>query len=200
MSGCYANFLFHPCYLCLTETQITQIALIRLLAKTITRAASGSDLELVSGLVLHSEKEKAQAPECPRVTALGLAPDWEMDSEPVLESEPAPDWGLALELVMESDSVQALADLVALGFGIAAGFETSVPVAAGVRCRERRPRATLRAGANEHCIVAPGTDVSVRRSPDLRARIETIVGAVVVSAGVVVAPVGISPTWNATAV
>jgi len=74
-------------------------------------------------------------------------------------------------------------------------------VAAGVRCRERRLRATLRVGPKEHSIVDPGTDVSVKRSRDLRARMETIVGAVagvVAAAGVV--PVATSPIWSATAV
>jgi hypothetical protein len=60
---------------------------------------------------------------------------------------------------------------------------------------------------NEHCIVAPGTEVSVRRSPDLRARMETVVGvaadpaAIVAAAPVVAAVAGpVSPVCNATAV
>jgi hypothetical protein len=61
--------------------------------------------------------------------------------------------------------------------------------------------ATLRDGEKEHGIVEPGTDVSVRRLPDLRARIDTIVGAVVVA---VAAPVAVaaatSPVCKATAV
>jgi len=63
-------------------------------------------------------------------------------------------------------------------------------------------RATLREDEKEHGIVAPGTEVSVRRLPDLRARNETICGGVVVAAPavVVVAVVGTSPVCNATAV
>jgi hypothetical protein len=76
--------------------------------KTITPAGVGSDLELASGLV--SDSEKAQAPEYPKVTALESAPDWERDSELVLELERAPGWELVSELAMESDSVQALAE------------------------------------------------------------------------------------------
>ena len=87
-------------------------------------------------------------------------------------------------------------------------METSVPVAAGVRCRERRVLATLRVGENEHGIAEPGTDVSVRRLPDLCARMETVIGDVVVAApvaGVVgVAPaagvIDMSPVCSATAV
>jgi hypothetical protein len=65
----------------------------------------------------------------------------------------------------------------------------------------------LRAGVNEHCIVAPGTEVNVKRSPDLRARIETVVGvaaappAIVAAAPVVAAVAGpVSPVCKATAV
>lgn len=80
-----------------------------------------------------------------------------------------------------------------------AGLATVVPAAAGV-CRERR--AILRDDENEHGIVAPGTDVNVRRLPDLCARNETICGGVAAAAPavVVVAPVGTSPVCNATAV
>ena len=78
--------------------------------KTITPAGVGSDLVLVSGLVLQSEMVQVQG--CLMVSALGSAPDWEMDSERVLESEPAPGSDLALEraMAMESDSVPALAE------------------------------------------------------------------------------------------
>jgi hypothetical protein len=54
---------------------------------------------------------------------------------------------------------------------------------------------------NEHCIVEPGTDVSVKRLPDLRARIETIVGGGGVEAAAPVAGVvATSPVCKATAV
>jgi hypothetical protein len=59
----------------------------------------------------------------------------------------------------------------------------------------------LRDDENEHGIVAPGTDDSVRRLPDLRARSETICGGAAVAApAVVVAVVGTSPVCSATAV
>ena len=113
------------------------------------------------------------------------------------------------------------------GSGIAVGFDTSVSVVAGVRWRERRPRAVLRVGVNEQHIAAPAAGVSVKRSPERRARMETIIGVavaptvvpvaagvvpvvavvvVVVAPGVVVAPVPaivpapVSPACNATAV
>jgi hypothetical protein len=59
---------------------------------------------------------------------------------------------------------------------------------------------------NEHGIVAPGTEVNVRRPPDLRARKETVVGVaagpVMVAAAPVVAAVAgpVSPVCKATAV
>ena len=53
---------------------------------------------------------------------------------------------------------------------------------------------------NEHSMIEPGTDVSVKRSPDLRARMETTAGAAAVVVVVVVGPVATSPAWNATAV
>lgn len=76
---------------------------------------------------------------------------------------------------------------------------TSVPVASGVACRERlRP---ARVGVNEQRIVEPAAGVSVKRLPERRARIETIIGAVpmptvvpiaaVVPVAAVVAPVGV---------
>ena len=72
---------------------------------------------------------------------------------------------------------------------------TSVPVAAGV-VWFRLFRAMFRDGMNEHFIVVPPTDVSVSRLPLFRARIETTVGVVMVSAapfavGAVV-PVGVA--------
>lgn len=89
------------------------------------------------------------------------------------------------------------------GSGIVVGFDTSVPVAAGVRWRERRPRA-VRVGVNEQRIAAPAAGVSVKRSPERRARMETIIGvadaptvvpvaAVVAPAGAVVAAVVVAP-------
>jgi len=93
-----------------------------------------------------------------------------------------------------------------VGAGAVAGAETSVPVATGVRERERRLFATFRVGINEHCIVAPGTEVNVKRSPDLRACMETVVGVaagpVMVAAAAVVAAVAgpVFPVCNATAV
>jgi hypothetical protein len=75
----------------------------------------------------------------------------------------------------------------------AAGFETSVPVAAGVLCL--RLLATFRVGPNAHFIVEPGAGVSIKRLPDLRARIETIIGGVVTAGAAPVAGVtAISPT------
>jgi hypothetical protein len=59
----------------------------------------------------------------------------------------------------------------------------------------------LRVGENEHCIAEPAAGISVRLLPRLRARSETIVGAVApVVAVAVAAPVGTSPVCNATAV
>ena len=52
-----------------------------------------------------------------------------------------------------------------------AGVVTVAPVAAAF-CRERRELP----GVNEHRIVLPGTDVSVKRLPEWRARNETICG------------------------
>ncbi|HAF13329.1 MAG TPA: hypothetical protein DCK99_06435 [Blastocatellia bacterium] len=46
-----------------------------------------------------------------------------------------------------------------------------------LRCRARAPRDEP-AGVNEQTCVAPGTVVSVNRSPDFLARIDTIMGAV----------------------
>jgi hypothetical protein len=74
-------------------------------------------------------------------------------------------------------------DGVVVGTGAVAGAATSVPVAAGVRwCL--RPRAIV-AGVNEHFMAAPGAAVNVKRSPLLRARMETICGVIMVD-GVVV--------------
>jgi len=75
-----------------------------------------------------------------------------------------------------------------------AGLVTSVPAAAGTACGERGPRflATARDGMNEHVCVEPATGINVRRSPLLRARRETICGAVVAgmpAVGVPVSPV-----------
>ena len=76
---------------------------------------------------------------------------------------------------------------------VTAGLLTSVPVAAGAvawrAARERLPRDP--AGMNEQLVLAPAADVSVNRSPLLRARSETIVG---------VLPAEASPTCSATAV
>jgi hypothetical protein len=52
---------------------------------------------------------------------------------------------------------------------------------------------------NEHSIIDPGTEVNVNRSPDLRARMETISGAAAGVAAAVVVVVN-SPVWRATAV
>jgi hypothetical protein len=81
---------------------------------------------------------------------------------------------------------------------VSAGLATVAPVAAGVR--ERRPRATLRDGVNEHCIVEPDAGISVRRSRDFRARNETIVGGAGAAAPAIAGAVGTSPVCNATAV
>ena len=85
------------------------------------------------------------------------------------------------------------------GVVVAAGFETSAPVAAGVLIgRVRRFLATFLVGPNEHFIAAPGAGVSINRLPDLRARIETIIGGIVAAPVVAAAPVAgvaaMSPT------
>ena len=88
---------------------------------------------------------------------------------------------------------------VALG-AVAAGFDVSVPVGVvtPVLLRDRLARAVAPEGMNEHLWAVPATGVSVRRSPLLRARIETITGGV----AAVCPPVGvvISPNCTVTAV
>jgi hypothetical protein len=84
---------------------------------------------------------------------------------------------------------------VALG-EVAAGFDVSVPVgvvtAAGLR--DRLARAVAPEGMKEHLWAVPATGVSVRRSPLLRARIETITGGV----AAVCPAVGVATSPNCT--
>jgi hypothetical protein len=53
---------------------------------------------------------------------------------------------------------------------------------------------------NEHSIIDPGTEVNVNRSPDLRARMETIIGGAAAGVAAAVVAVVISPVCRATAV
>jgi hypothetical protein len=65
------------------------------------------------------------------------------------------------------------------------------------RARRVRPIRAAAAGVNEQTRPEPGTAISVRRSPDFLARIETIVGTV---AGVVAVAAVDSPNCIATPV
>src|SRR5947209_9342741 len=76
------------------------------------------------------------------------------------------------------------------GVSVAAGVDVSSPAAGGgggvAIVLRRRPRRPWRPppmppppplpGVNVHLLVSPGTDESIRRSPILRARTETLVG------------------------
>ncbi|MFN2532972.1 MAG: hypothetical protein ABR555_16925 [Pyrinomonadaceae bacterium] len=78
--------------------------------------------------------------------------------------------------------VAGAAGLVPVGVA-SLGFVTSVPVAAGTVVASRVRRVLRRLAVtpevmNEQLCMAPGTLVSVSRSPCLIARMETIVGAV----------------------
>ena len=86
--------------------------------------------------------------------------------------------------------VAGSAGLAGVGVAIGSGGVAGIAGIAGfARERTRRVR-TAAAGVNEHTRPEPGTAISVRRSPDFLARIETIVGTVpgVVGVGAVDSP------------